>query len=335
MSWSAKTKGFQTGSMMISGEEVPTRTGEMLHADLRFWVDNPRIYSIVHASGEPLDQDQIQLELQGRDHVKQLIQDIKHHGGLIHPVLVRDGKYEVLEGNSRLAAYRFLSIKEPTKYGKIRCTVLPTEIAEKLVYAYLNQEHIKGKSEWSPYEQAGVIYRLVNGGMEMEALSKELNLGPRVLKRMYDTYAFMVDNNEDKPARWSYYEVYLQNRKVQEKRNAEKTLDKRVIKEIRSGKVTAQQFRDMLPDVCSHPRAFSGFVSEKTNLLGAYEKLEHEGKTEDLAKMMRGIHQKVRGLNREDFDGLKPRAAKTVENEMRGIIRKLTSLKKKVFESKV
>lgn len=305
--------------------------GHLAQSDLQFWIDNPRIYSIVHASDETLDQDQIQLELQNRDHVKQLIQDIKHHDGLINPILVRDGDLAVLEGNSRLAAYRFLAQRDPIRFGELKCIVVPRDISEKLIYSYLNQEHIKGKSEWSPYEEAGIIYRLVNQGGDLKQLATELNIGYRVARRKYDTYAFMVEHNEDSPSRWSYYDVYLQNRKIKKRREADPTLDKRVIKEIRSGKTTAQQFREMLPEVCEHEKVFASFVSEKTNLQGAYDRLREEGKTEDLAKLMKRVHNQVRSLKREDFDSLRPKAAKTVETDMNQTIRKLRSLRRKVF----
>lgn len=330
--WSQAVKSFSPGEMRISGEVVETRSGELRQIDLNFWVDNPRIYSIVHRSGDPIGQDEIQLQLLQRDHVKQLIQDIKHHGGLIHPLVVRDRDLSVLEGNSRLAAYRFLAERHPAEYGKVRCVLLPSELPEKLIYSYLNQEHIKGKSEWSPYEQAGVIYRLVKGGTPLEKLASELNLGARVARRMYETYEFMVDNGEDDPARWSYYEVYLQSRKVSKKRKSEPALDKRVIKEIRAGKVTAQQFRQMLPEVCDDERMFKKFLSERANLVGAYESLETEGKTEDLARLMKRIHDQVRGLSPDDFKGLSPRAAKTVEFQMGRAISRLSSLRKKVFD---
>lgn len=329
--WTSKLEGFRPGTLRISGEKIPTLLGELAQADLQFWVDNPRIYSIVHASDEPLDQDQIQLELQNREHVKQLIQDIKHHGGLINPILVRDGDLAVLEGNSRLAAYRFLAQKDPIKFGEITSIVIPGDISQRLIYSYLNQEHIKGKSEWSPYEEAGIIYRLVQQGSTLDQLASELNIGVRVARRKYETYAFMIDHNEDIPSRWSYYDVYLRSQKVKKKREVEPALDNRIIQEIRGGKVTAQQFRDMLPEVCAHDKAFVSFVNGKTSLIGAYERLEEEGKTEDLAKLMKKMHERVRELKKDDFDGLSPKASKTVEYEMRQVIRKLTSLKQKVF----
>ena len=55
------------------------------------------------------------------DHVKGLVHSIRTHGGLIDPVLVRDTDYVVLEGNSRLAAYRLLAKIGPYSMGTHSC----------------------------------------------------------------------------------------------------------------------------------------------------------------------------------------------------------------------
>ena len=129
----------------ISGVEYPATVKDIPPSELKFWVDNPRIYSIVHATREPLSQSEIEKELRKRDHVKELRNDISHHGGVIHPLLVqsKNGVLEVIEGNSRLAAYRMLQEKDPIKWSAIRCRVV-SDIPIKAIYSYLKQEHIKG-----------------------------------------------------------------------------------------------------------------------------------------------------------------------------------------------
>jgi len=194
--WSNKVKEFTDDHMDISGDKISIKRGEIFHGDLCYWVKNPRIYSIVHASSVPLDQIEIQKELQRQEHVKELYRDIKHHGGLIDPIVVLDKTFEVIEGNSRLASVRKLVENNPTQFGKIRCVVLPKLLDDKKIYSYLNQEHIQGKHQWSPYEQAGVIYRLVKDGMGNSSLAKELGISPRKASSMYEVYDFMVVNGQ-------------------------------------------------------------------------------------------------------------------------------------------
>src|SRR5262249_50674113 len=137
-------------TILIRGEEIPVTDKTLEQAKLRFYPENPRVYSVLHSDGEAPSQDEIQQRLLQMEHVKQLIQDIRLNGGLIEPLIVRDGTLEVLEGNSRLAAYRSLAKSDPVKWGYVKCTVLPHSIDESLVFALLGQFHIKGKKDWAP-----------------------------------------------------------------------------------------------------------------------------------------------------------------------------------------
>ena len=92
------------------------------------------------------------------DNVREnLVPSIKANGGLIEPLLVK-GQL-VLEGNSRLAAYRILAEGRDTKWQKVRVRRLPDSITEAEVFALLGEFHIVGKRDWAPFEQAGYLYR--------------------------------------------------------------------------------------------------------------------------------------------------------------------------------
>jgi ParB-like nuclease domain len=133
------------GTLRLKGKDISTRTVLLDQKTLQFYTDNPRIYSLVRSQGRMPDQAEIQKQLQGFTHVQELIQDIKSNEGLTDPIIVRDDDFVVLEGNSRLAAYRFLATKDPIKWNTILCTVLPADIDEKLVFTLLGQYHVKGK----------------------------------------------------------------------------------------------------------------------------------------------------------------------------------------------
>src|ERR1700730_12427607 len=87
-----------TGVIRLKNKDIPTETREIEQKKLRFYVDNPRIYSLVRSDGRTPDQDDICKQLQGLEHVRELIQDITSNGGLIDPIIVRDGDLVVLEG---------------------------------------------------------------------------------------------------------------------------------------------------------------------------------------------------------------------------------------------
>ena len=330
--WSNHAKNFTDDTLHISGQTVPTKRGELKHGDLSFWPDNPRIYSIVHQTEVPPDQEEIQLELLSLEHVKKLVNAIKHHGSLQHPIVVLDKSFEVIEGNSRLAAWRYLAQRGAKEYAKIPAMVLPADTGEDLIYSYLNQEHIEGKTKWSAYEQAGVIYRLIEtSGKDVGALKDQMNISKQVAQKMYDTYALMVRHGEDKPNRYSYYEAYLVNSKAKAKRKKEPRMDDRIVEEIRKNEVTAQEFRKMLPVVCENSKEFSKFISGKSSLLGAYENLEAKGKTKGLVVQLRNIHNQVQEMKKSEFDALQASASKDAEFRLNRIITTLQNLKRQVY----
>src|ERR1017187_3237348 len=94
-------------TLLIRGTEIPVRTVMLEQSKLQFFPDNPRVYSVLREDGQAPTQEEIRDRLLEMEHVKHLIQDIKTNGGLIEPLIVREGTLEVLEGNSRLAAYRY------------------------------------------------------------------------------------------------------------------------------------------------------------------------------------------------------------------------------------
>ncbi len=112
--------GFSRDTITLRSKEMEVKTGFIPQADLTFYPENPRVYSIVSADDREPSQDEIETALTGREHVKKLVHSIKANGGLTDPLLVREGDLVVLEGNSRLAAYRLLFARDPLKWGKVK-----------------------------------------------------------------------------------------------------------------------------------------------------------------------------------------------------------------------
>lgn len=273
---------FIDDTILIRGKKIPVRHGELDQRDLRFYPDNPRIYSIVRVEGYQPTQEEIQGKLLEREHVKQLIHDIKLNKGLMDPVIVKNGSFEVLEGNSRLAAYRALAEQDPIKWGKIRCTLLPKDIDEATIFALLGQYHIKGKKDWAPYEQAGFLYRRNRQqNIPIKTLAEELGIGAREAERLINTYNFMVVHKENKLDRWSYYEEYLKSTKVKKARDAAPELDDLIVDKIKSGEISkAVDVRDKLPAIIGVGKeAFKKFLRREIEFEEAYEIAEAQGGT--------------------------------------------------------
>jgi hypothetical protein len=186
---------------------------------------------------------------------------------------VRDGTFEVLEGNSRLAAYRFLAKSDPVKWGYVKCTVLPNEIDESLVFALLGQFHIKGKKDWAPYEQAGFLYRrFKKHHADLKVLALEIGMSARQVKHLVETYQFMLDNDEDNINRWSYYDEYLKSNKVKRAREKNPELDSLLVGKIRAQEIErAVDLRQQLPVICAAPKVLAKFLSCAYDFSEAYD----------------------------------------------------------------
>ena len=125
------------GKIKIQNETIEFKEREMKVDELLFWSENPRVHSELHAvDGVEPTQKEIEDILTSKDHVKQLRNSIKTNGGLTHPVFVRDGV--VVEGNSRLAAYRLLCRNDKITWAKIRCNVLPPDMSDDLVFSFIS-----------------------------------------------------------------------------------------------------------------------------------------------------------------------------------------------------
>ncbi len=258
------TKEWIEDYIMLRGEEVPVKIGYLPQIQLRFFPENPRVYSILSAWDKEPAQDEIEKMLLAREHVKQLIQSIKANGGLTDPIFVRDSSFVVLEGNSRLAAYRALARMDPIKWGNMKCKILPEDIPEDKVFALLGEYHIIGKQDWAPYEQAGYLYRRYkNYGADPHKLAGDLGLSLRKVNHLMAVYSFMINHEDNDHLRWSYYDELLKSSKVKNAREQWPGFDEVVVSKIKSGEIPrAVDVRDNLSKIAkSGSRNIKSFLS--------------------------------------------------------------------------
>ena len=225
-------------TLTISKREIPVRAGVMRQANLKFFPENPRIYSFITADGRTPSQDEIELKLRDMEHVRQLVQSIRANGGLTDPLLVRDGDFVVLEGNSRLAAYRILCQKNPVQWGLVKVKLLPEDIQDDVVFSLLGEYHIIGRKDWQPYEQAGYLYRRSkNHGVNPAEISKEMGISEQKIKHFINVYEFMIKHRDNDVNRWSYYDEYLKSRVIRKVRENHTEMDKVVVRKIKSREI--------------------------------------------------------------------------------------------------
>lgn len=238
-------------TMIIRQKEINVLSCALPQSDLRFYPENPRIYTSVWLDEqEQPSQEQIFAVLSKSEHVREtLVPSIRDNGGLIEPILVRDGV--VLEGNSRLAAYRLLAQTDAQRWRLIRARVLPNEVTESEVFSLLGQYHMVGKKDWPPYEQAGYLYRRYKlHDMSEQALAAEVGLSKSKVQHLIAVYSFMVERDDRSPERWSYYDELLKGRRFDDARKLYPQFDKFIAALISAGEIgRAVDLRDELPKI--------------------------------------------------------------------------------------
>jgi len=199
----------------IEGRDILAEEKDINQAELLFYKENPRIKTLVDTQlGSNPSQIDIENLLKGMEHVKKLRMSIAANGGLLEPIIVKDNI--VLEGNSRLAAYRMLAATNPVEWGNIRAVIMPSEVSDGQVFSMLGTLHIVSKTPWSPFEQAGYLFRRVQQSRKsIEGIAKELGISGTDAKRYVSVYKLMLENDDAESARWSYYFEMTKNPAIQ------------------------------------------------------------------------------------------------------------------------
>jgi hypothetical protein len=197
---STKPESKSTVVIPIKGKDYTVSIRHLRHDTLTFYPENPRIYSVLHdGAGEAPSQEEIQNCLQDMDHVRELKEDIKENGGLIEPLYVKEATLEVVEGNSRLAAYRMLGEDNAVLWEKVKCALLPKEVDDSAIASLLGQLHLKGKKDWRPYEQASFLHRRhYKDNISVPELAKEIPLKARGIKHRIAVIDYMIKKGTTK-----------------------------------------------------------------------------------------------------------------------------------------
>ena len=250
------------------GHEIKITVAYVDQMSLRFFAENPRIYSSIWRDDgpEPTQQEIFEV-LSKRENVREvLLPSIRSNGGLIEPLMVRGNV--VLEGNSRLAAYRLLAQTDAKKWQRVRVRKLPDTISDAEVFSLLGEYHIVGRTDWAPFEQAGYLYRRHKQfGVTVEALHKEISLPAGRIRHIIAVYQYMIDVGDRQSSRWSYYDELLKGRRFAKAVEQYPDFNQVIVEKIQSGEIErAVDIRDRLPLIVAvGGNTLKRFVQGKTS----------------------------------------------------------------------
>ena len=129
--------------------------------------DNPRIASYLSIyDPAQIDSDLLALMLGTTTApCESLRESIRENGGIINPIIVNkkpDGKYRVIEGNTRLQIYKdFKNKNVPGNWENIKA-IVHNSLSTDHIHAIRLQAHLVGPREWDPYSKAKYLNYLYN-----------------------------------------------------------------------------------------------------------------------------------------------------------------------------
>ena len=264
--------------------------GQIDQKTLRFYPENPRLYSLAKPDEAEPDQEAIQRRLVKMDHVKELIQSIKENGGLMEPIFVHGKSLEVLGGNSRLAAYRRLAESDPFRWAQMKCVLLPDNIEKERIFAFLGQLHIVGKKDWAPFEQAGFLYRRQkHEAISIDDIATQMNLPRPETRNLIKTYEYMLSVGDTDINKWSYYFELIKSRKIASIVKKNPDFEDFLVEGIKTGKIKkAVDVREAVPKLAlARKKLIDKVVSGNVDIYDAVERVEESGNADSTYRRLK------------------------------------------------
>lgn len=319
-------------NLTIGKKDYEVEICELNQADLKFYTENPRVYSVLNIGGEEPSQTEIEEHMCNLDHVKQLRLSIESNGGLIDPLIVRDGDYTVLEGNSRLAAYRLLCRTDAITWGKVKCKVLPADIDDAAIFALLGQYHIIGRKDWDPFEQANYLFRRhQQTRLPVEYMAQELGISKQKAKNMIEVIRFMIENDDLNKRHWSHYEEYLKNGGIKKYRETNPDIDETIVEAIKTETIREAADMRKLGEIAKVGDKQSKKVMQKIaegeiDLYEGYEEVQDAGKLDDVVKKLKTFRRYINDNTIEKQIKGSEEIYKQAQFEIKKIIKRLQDL---------
>ena len=313
-------------TIAIMGQDVPA-SNELISIDgLHFLPDNPRVYATIREMADfaGLIPEEKQLRIYERllqeSSVKNLIPEIQRDGGLQDPIIVRWDTRQVIEGNSRLAAYRKLhENSDDEKWTHIRCLVVKS-LSDDQQTRLLGQSHLHGKTEWSPYAKALFCFRwVVEEERDIPTLADLSGFTPAEIKKNVQTIKLMQENNDNTLSNFSYYNVLVRNRAISSAIEDSKPLRDTLLSQIKTAEFTAQEMRERLPTIIVKPRILRKYEKGDVTLEDAYDRAKISGAEQRLKKIRDGLDD----IEKDDLAPLEHQQVKAVEQVVRQIGQRL------------
>ena len=239
-------------------------------------------------------------------------------------ILVRYDTKEVIEGNSRLAVYRQLHQEDPEgEWELIPCDIV-SSLTDEQQFAFLNQIHVKGKTQWSAYEKANFAYVRKEAGWSEKRIADLFGESEATIRIRVKVIEQMKENQDNKKSHFSYYDVIVRTKEISKEMEREGLgsllVDIRNLgEENEDNAFTAQDVRKKLPIVLKKPKVLKKFKNKEISLEDAYQ-LSKISSLESKIKQAENILNEV---NKPDIDTLERNSLNAAQQTVRKLSREI------------
>ncbi len=216
----------------IAGISCEAEIREIPVCDLILDDENPRIgywLDNMVRGGDELTQSKLELAIKGSNDTdyNKLKFNIESSKGVLCEIWVyplKDGKYKVIDGNTRTIIYKDLMNKYPYEdtYKKIRCKVISPNPSQESIDFIRLINHLRGVNDWQTYERARILYSLWERGYDEEKLQSIIKLSASEIRKWREAYRIMNEQflpeyqqNPDALSKFSYFVEY-ENKKIKD-----------------------------------------------------------------------------------------------------------------------
>lgn len=265
--------------------------------DVELDKSNPRIKMYLENYKE-VTSDGIALALNGTASDGSFValkESIRVNGGVINPILVnhtKDGKYVVIEGNTRLQIYKdFLKASDDDRWKTIRAIVYE-DMSEEEIHSIRLQTHLVGPRDWDPYSKAKYLDHLMHEEMlPINAIISYCGGKKNEIMKLVNAYRDMqsyympLTKETDYDFDYKDFSKFseLQNKSIIDALQLNGYTKTDFAKWVVEGKIDTAQNVRLLPAVLKDKKAKAEFL--KSNLSTAYGYVNTPIESVDLSKI--------------------------------------------------
>jgi hypothetical protein len=201
-----------TYTIHIGGKEFPVTIERVKVSTLKIDLKNPRLHSELglKASNGGVTTKQVVKAIWEQNDTKELFNQILIDGGLIEPLFVRQNDV-IAEGNRRwvcidkilhdedVAELNSITDEQRKQFESIDIFRIPADATEKDILTMLLDWHVSAKKAWSKPDQTEILWRLRQGGMDDEELSRRTRQPPGSIRNRLAAYELLQRFREKSP----------------------------------------------------------------------------------------------------------------------------------------